>query len=58
MQQIADRLNRIALQPNNIPFTVDDLINGIIRILPRIGPVNTADAVEAYKAAQAALQSL
>jgi hypothetical protein len=55
---IVDRLNRIALNPNGIPFTKDDLLKGVIRILPRIAPANMAEAVEAYKAAQQALQSL
>jgi len=57
LEQVADRLNRIA-DPNGSHITLDDLLKGLIRIIPRIGPVNTAEAVEAYRAAQQALQSL
>lgn len=55
---IVERLNRLALNPNGTPFTKDDLSKGVIRILPRIAPANMTEAVEAYKAAQQALQSL
>ena len=62
IENIRDCLNRIALNPDNRPFTMDDVQNlltkGIIGILPKIVPINTAEAVEAYKAAQQTLVSL
>jgi hypothetical protein len=54
---IADRLN-VLRDPNSPPFTADDLKKGVIPFLPKTGPANLAEAVEAYKAAQQALQSL
>lgn len=55
-------LDRIALAPDNKPFTINDVMDllkkGFFRILPRIVPVNLAAAREAYIAARAALQSL
>lgn len=59
-ERILECLNRIAIRgPNDpTPFTMEDIRKGVIRILPKIRPVNMAEAVEAYKAAQAALVSL
>jgi hypothetical protein len=55
-------LNKVALAPDNKPFTVNDVMEllkkGFFRILPRIVPVDLAAAREAYIAAQAALKSL
>ncbi|MCX5679482.1 MAG: hypothetical protein NTZ95_02250 [Candidatus Omnitrophica bacterium] len=55
-------LDRVALAPDNKPFTIDDVIEllkrGFFRILPRIVPVDLAAASAAYRAAQAALKSL
>ncbi|MBI5124419.1 MAG: hypothetical protein HZA72_03270 [Candidatus Omnitrophica bacterium] len=60
--RILDALNRIALNPEERPFTMDDvhtlLSTGILRILPKIVPIDTAAALEAYKGAQQALISL
>ncbi|MCX5679002.1 MAG: UTP--glucose-1-phosphate uridylyltransferase [Candidatus Omnitrophica bacterium] len=58
-EKILECLNRIATKdPNFTPFTLEDLRKGMITILPKIRPVDMAEAVEAYKAAQAALKSL
>ncbi len=59
-ERILECLNRIAIKdPNDLtPFTTEDIRRGVIRILPKIRPVDMAEAVEAYKAAQAALSSL
>ncbi|MBU0605983.1 MAG: fructose-bisphosphatase class II [Candidatus Omnitrophica bacterium] len=59
-ERILECLNRIAIRgPNDpTPFTMEDIRRGVIRILPKIRPVDMAEAVEAYKAAQAALASL
>jgi hypothetical protein len=56
-------LNSIALNPENKnAFTKDDidnlLKNGFISILPKIVPINTDEAREAYMAARQALKSL
>ena len=55
-------LDKVALAPDNKPFTVSDVMEllkrGFFRILPRIVPVDLAAAREAYIAAQAALKSL
>ncbi|MCX5667268.1 MAG: hypothetical protein NTY34_03025 [Candidatus Omnitrophica bacterium] len=55
-------LNRIAINPDNRPFTKDDvealLSRGVLMILPKIVPVNPSEAAAAYKAAQQALISL
>jgi hypothetical protein len=61
--KMLELLNRIALGENNEPFTkadVEKFMNGgfILSILPKIGPVKTSEAVEAYRAAQAVLQAL
>jgi len=59
---VKDALNRIALAPDNKPFTKDDVIkqlmSGFFKILPKIVPVDLAAAREAYKAAQLVLKSL
>ncbi len=59
-ERILECLNRIAIRgPNDPnPFTMEDIRRGVIKILPKIGPVDMAEAVEAYKAAQATLASL
>jgi 2-phospho-L-lactate transferase/gluconeogenesis factor (CofD/UPF0052 family) len=55
-------LNRVAINPDNRPFTKDDvdtlLTKGILMILPKIVPVNPSENAAAYKAAQQALVSL
>jgi hypothetical protein len=55
-------LDRIAINPDNRPFTRDDvetlLSRGVLMILPKIIPVNPSEAAEAYRAAQQALVSL
>ncbi len=55
-------LNRIASNENGRPFIKDDieklLAEGLIRILPKIGPVNMTEAIEAYKAAEQVLRAL
>jgi len=55
-------LERVAVSPENRPFSIDDVMkylrNGLFRILPRIVPVDLAAARDAYIAAQAALKSL
>jgi hypothetical protein len=58
LQQITERLNRIANNPLGPDFTTDDLLRGVVRIMPRIGPANFTEAQAAYKAAQQALQSM
>ncbi|MFA5143646.1 MAG: glucose-6-phosphate isomerase family protein [Candidatus Omnitrophota bacterium] len=52
-------LNSIAWngRPNQ-PFTVADLARGVLVILPRVGPVNYTEVVEAFKAAEAVLRAL
>lgn len=58
--RILECLNRIAANPdnpNNI-FTKDDLGRVVIRLLPRIGPVDTEEARKAYEAAKKVLESL
>jgi len=62
IEDITECLNRIALNPGNKPFTRDEveslLTRGVLQLLPKIVPVNTAEAAEAYKAAQQALASV
>jgi hypothetical protein len=59
---ILQRLNNVALSSDGTPFTKDDiqglLKNGILRMLPKITPINMVAAHEAYKAAQSTLRSL
>lgn len=59
-ERILECLNRIAIRgPNDpTPFTMEDIRRGVIKILPKIRPVDMVEAVEAYKAAQATLASL
>ncbi|MBN2453480.1 MAG: hypothetical protein JXB40_04385 [Candidatus Omnitrophica bacterium] len=58
--RILDILNRIAIKDpgNPSPFTLEDIKKGIIRIMPKIRPIDLADDARAYRAAQLALKSL
>jgi len=55
-------LNRVALNMNNKPFTKEDVENmlakGILSMLMKIGPVNAAEAAQAYEAEQQVFISL
>ena len=62
-EKILACLNSIALNPDKKPFGPDDIEellrrSGVIHILPKIVPVNLTEVIEAYKAAQSALESV
>lgn len=62
IKSILSCLNRIGFNPNNTNFTQADveelLINGIIRILPRIVIIDMGERIKAYKGSQRVLMSL
>ena len=55
---ILQSLNSIAINKFTTEDLKDALKRGILIILPKAGPINTSEAVEAYRAAEAVLRSL